>query len=97
MCKTSDLVTPDNGAVTISPTPPGDLREDNNINAVATFTCKDGFNLSSDVTRTCVLNTGWNGTTPLCGECCVCVCVCCPVILDLGGLGSENFQFWRTI
>lgn len=62
-CKTSDLVTPPNGAVTISPQPSG---EDNYIGAVATFTCKDGFNLSKDVTRTCVLNTGWDGTTPEC-------------------------------
>ena len=66
VCKTSDLVTPDNGAVTISP---GDLEEDNYINAVATFTCREGYELSENAIRTCVLNAGWDGTTPECGEC----------------------------
>ena len=66
VCKTSDLVTPDNGAVTISPPSLGDLEEDNYVNAVATFTCRDGYELSENVTRRCILNVGWDGTTPEC-------------------------------
>ena len=67
-CKTSDLVTPVNGMVTISPPPFGDLGEDSYINAVATFSCREGYELSENVTRTCVPNVGWDGTTPECGE-----------------------------
>ena len=68
VCRTSDLISPVNGMVTISPPPFGDLGEDSYANAVATFSCREGYKLSENVTRSCILGVGWDGITPECDE-----------------------------
>lgn len=52
------LPAPADGAV--------DLRDGTLYNAVATFTCNDGYRLIGDKTRRCTAKERWNHLTPAC-------------------------------
>ena len=36
------------------------------LNAVANYTCNEGYNLVGDAVRTCQANEEWTGTEPIC-------------------------------
>ena len=53
-----DLPIPSNGAVSYSDT--------TLINSVATFTCSEGYIVTGDSTRTCLVTGMWSGIQPSC-------------------------------
>ncbi|XP_064397052.1 sushi, von Willebrand factor type A, EGF and pentraxin domain-containing protein 1-like isoform X2 [Halichondria panicea] len=63
-----DLPIPSNGAVSYSDT--------TLINSVATFTCSEGYIVTGDSTRTCLLTGMWSGIQPSCEP------VDCPSLSD---------------
>ena len=58
----SQLAAPANGNIQVSATTYG---------GVATYSCRDGFQLSGSRTRTCQADGNWSGAQPSCiGRCC---------------------------
>ena len=56
------LTDPESGQVTISP----GIVAATGLNAVAMYTCNDGYDLVGDTMRTCQSDAQWNGTEPVC-------------------------------
>ena len=58
------LPDPGDGQVTF--TPGAVVSVDTGLNAVATYTCSEGYSLDGDVMRTCQANGQWDGAEPSC-------------------------------
>ncbi|XP_064386173.1 uncharacterized protein LOC135334783 [Halichondria panicea] len=58
----SDLTAPTNGMIGYN----AETMNTRPVNTVATFTCKTGYTVTGDMTRTCGADGVWSGTNPTC-------------------------------
>ena len=58
------LTEPDDGRITFAPG--AVVYIDTGLNAVATYTCSEGYSLVGDAMRTCQANGQWDGAEPSC-------------------------------
>ena len=64
MIECERLTAPERGQITF--TPGVVMTADTGLNAVATYSCDEGYNLDGDQTRTCQGNREWTGVAPTC-------------------------------
>ena len=58
------LAEPDDGRITFAPG--AVVYIDTGLNAVATYTCSEGYSLVGDAIRTCQANSMWDRAEPSC-------------------------------
>ena len=59
-----NLTAPEDGQVTF--TPGVVMTLETGLDAIANYTCNEGYNLVGDAMRTCQANEEWAGTEPNC-------------------------------
>ena len=58
------LANPEGGQIML--TPGVVMTVDTGLNAVATYSCDEGYNVDGDQTRTCQRSGEWTGAAPTC-------------------------------